>query len=63
MRWAQPGSDDPSVYMEEGALFNGDGSLGDEKVYEQWEEACVEGSCDVDTALQPSGASPKVAEN
>jgi hypothetical protein len=49
--------------MEEGALFNGDGSLGDEKVYEQWEEACVEGSCDVDTALQPSGASPKVAEN
>jgi hypothetical protein len=52
--------DDPSVYtrpwtfgldMKRG-LFGGDGaSDADEPHYEQWEEACVEGLRDVDTAL------------
>ncbi len=54
--------DDPSVYtrpwtfgldMKRG-LFGGDGAAeGDEPTYEQWEEACVEGLRDVDTALVP----------
>jgi len=54
--------DDPSVYtrpwtfgldMKRG-LFGGDGaSDADEPTYEQWEEACVEGLREVDTALRP----------
>lgn len=55
--------DDPSVYsrpwtfgldMRRG-LFGGDGARdSDEPTYEQWEEACVEGLRDVDTALRVS---------
>lgn len=62
--------DDPSVYtrpwtfgfdMRRG-LFGGDGGQGTEKVYEQWEEACVEGLRDVDTSLRPAGDANAVSE-
>jgi hypothetical protein len=62
--------DDPSVYtrpwtfgfdMRRG-IFGGENAGLSEENYEQWEEACVEGLRDVDTALRPAGSASTVSE-
>jgi hypothetical protein len=62
--------DDPSVYtrtwtfgfdMRRG-IFGGGGDGPSQEGYEQWEEACVEGLRDVDSALRPPGSSATVSE-
>jgi hypothetical protein len=63
--------EDPSVYTRpwtfgfdmKRALFGENDPKGvGQKDYEQWEEACVEGLRDVDTALRPAGAGNDVSE-